>query len=245
MIDLYTWPTPNGHKVHIMLEECGLPYTVHPINIQEGDQFKPDFLKISPNNKMPAMVDQDGPGGKPISVFESGAMLLYLGRKTGQFLPDVDKEPHAYYDVLQWLMFQMASVGPMLGQAHHFNAYAPERGLPVEKYEYGRDRYVNEANRVYGVIERRLKGCEWIAADRYTVADMAIMPWLRDPAKQGVDIAKYPNVQRWRDGIWKRPQVEKALQTLADRGRRGPLTDKQWEIMYGKTQATQGGQAAE
>jgi GST-like protein len=244
MIDLYTWPTPNGHKVHIMLEETGLPYNVHPINIQEGDQFKPDFLKISPNNKMPAMVDQDGPGGKPISVFESGAILLYLGRKTGKFLPDVDKEPQAYYDVLQWLMFQMASVGPMLGQAHHFNAYAPERGLPLEKYEYGQQRYVNEANRIYGVIERQLKGRDWVAAGRYTIADIAIMPWLRDPAKQGVDIAKYPNVQRWRDAIWKRPQVEKALQVLADRGRRGPLTDKQWEIMYGKTQASQG-QAAE
>jgi GST-like protein len=240
MIDLYTWPTPNGHKVHIMLEETGLPWTVHPINIQEGDQFKPEFLKISPNNKMPAMVDNDGPQGKPIAVFESAAILLYLGNKTGQFLPSLADEPHAYYDVLQWLMFQMGSVGPMLGQSHHFNSYAAER-FPAERIDYGRERYVNEANRIYGVIDRRLEGREWIAAERYTIADMAIMPWLRDPAKQGVDIEKYPEVKRWRDRIWERPQVEKALQVLADRGRRGPLTDKQWEIMYGKTQVSQGG----
>ena len=239
MIDCYTWPTPNGHKVHIMLEETGTPYTVHPINIGEGDQFKPDFLKISPNNKMPAIVDTDGPGGKPISVFETGAILIYLGRKTGKFLPDEAKEPHAYYDTIQWLMFQMGGIGPMLGQAHHFNDYARQR-MPIEAIQYGIDRYVNEANRLYGVVERRLAGRDWIAADRYTVADMATFPWLRYPERQGVDIADYPGVRRWRDGIWKRPAVEKALQVLADRGRQGPHTDKQWEIMYGKTQRTQG-----
>ena len=241
MIDLYTWPTPNGHKVHIMLEETGLPYTVHPINIQAGDQFKPDFLKISPNNKMPAMVDRDGPGGKPISVFESGAILIYLANKTGRFFP---KDEHKRYDALQWLMFQMASVGPMLGQAHHFHAYAPER-FPREKLQYGIDRYVNEANRIYGVIDRQLKGKDWIAAGEYTIADMAIFPWLRDPAKQGVDIAKFPDVQRWRDKIWKRPQVEKALETLAENRRvSNAHSDKAWEIMYGKTQSTQGAGAA-
>jgi GST-like protein len=240
MIDCYTWPTPNGHKVHIMLEECGLEYTVHPIDIGAGDQFKPEFLKISPNNKMPAIVDQDGPNGEPISVFETGAILIYLADKTGKFLPSRETEPHAHYDTLQWLMFQMGGVGPMLGQAHHFNAYAPER-FPEEQVAYGRDRYVNEANRIYGVIDRRLKGREWIAADRYTIADMAIMPWLRDPAKQGVDIENYPEVQRWRDKIWERPAVIEALKVLSDRGRRAAHTDKQWEMLYGRTQVTQGG----
>jgi GST-like protein len=241
MIDCYTWPTPNGHKVHIMLEECGLEWTVHAINIQAGDQFKPEFLKISPNNKMPAIIDRDGPGGKEIAIFESGAILIYLGDKTGKFLP---KDPHKYYDVLQWLMFQMGGVGPMLGQSHHFNAYARER-IDLDKIQYGIDRYVNEANRIYGVVERRLDGREWIAADEYTVADMAIMPWLRDPAKQGVDIAKFPNVERWRDKIWKRPQVEKALQTLYEERRTSNAhSDKAWEIMFGSVQAKQG-QAAE
>ncbi len=242
MIDLYTWPTPNGHKIHIMLEECELDYNVHAINIGAGDQFEPDFLKISPNNKMPAIVDQDGPGGQPISVFETGAILIYLGNKTGQFLPSLTDEPHAYYDVLQWLMFQMGGVGPMLGQSHHFNAYAPTR-IPEIEVAYGRTRYINEANRIYGVINRRLKGREYIAADRYTIADMAIMPWLRDPAKQGVDINDYPEVERWRDAIWARPNVLKALETLSDRGRRGAHDDKQWEILYGQTQVSQGGAA--
>ena len=240
MIDLYTWPTPNGHKVHIMLEETGLAYTVHPINIQEGDQFKPDFLEISPNNKMPAMIDRDGPGGKAISVFESGAMLIYLGDKTGEFLP---KEPEAYYDVVQWVMFQMGGIGPMLGQAHHFHNYAPQR-FPREGLQYGIDRYVNEANRLYGVLERRLEGREWVAANAYTIADMAIFPWLRYPENQGVSIDDYANVKRWRDKIWARPQVEKALETLSDRQRTGPgYSDKAWEMLYGKTQATQGSAA--
>jgi GST-like protein len=243
MIDCYTWPTPNGHKVHIMLEECGLDYAVHPINIQEGDQFKPDFLKISPNNKMPAIIDRDGPNGQEISVFETGAILVYLGNKTGKFLPSLAEEPHAYYDVLQWLMFQMGGVGPMLGQSHHFNAYAPDRE-PEERIAYGRARYINEANRLYGVMDRRLKGREWFAADRYTIADMAIFPWLRDPAKQGVDIAEFPEVDRWRMKIWERPAVIRALEVLKDRGRRGPMSDKQWEMMYGATQRNQGGAAA-
>ena len=237
MIECYTWPTPNGHKVHIMFEECGLEWNVHPINIQAGDQFDPEFLKISPNNKMPAIVDRDGPGGKRIVVFESAAILIYLGDKTGRFLP---KEPHKYYDVLQWLMFQMGSVGPMLGQSHHFNAYARER-IALDKIQYGIDRYVNEGNRVYGVIERRLEGREWIAAGEYTIADMAIMPWLRDPAKQGIDIAEYPNVERWRDKIWQRPQVIAALETLKEHRRiSNAHSDEAWEIMFGKAQASQG-----
>ncbi len=241
MIDVYTWPTPNGHKVHIMLHETGVEHTIHPINIQEGDQFKPDFLKISPNNKMPAIVDREGPDGKPISVFESAAILIYLGNKTGRFLP---QDPRKNYDVLQWLMFQMASVGPMLGQCHHFMAYAPAR-VAVEKLEYAQQRYVNEGNRIYGVIDRHLDDKEWIAAGEYTIADMAIFPWLRDPAKQGIDGSKYPNLLRWRDKIWARPQVVAALETLsANRRKDNSFSDKGWEMMYGKTQSSQG-QAAE
>ena len=164
MIDLYTWPTPNGHKVHIMLEETGTPYRVIPIDIGKGDQFKPEFLKISPNNKMPAMVDPDGPDGKPFALAESGAMLFYLASKTGRFLP---KDLRKRWQVMQWTMFQMGHVGPMLGQAHHFLGYAPE------KIEYAMNRYKNEANRLYGVVDRRLKESKYLACDEYTIADMA------------------------------------------------------------------------
>ncbi len=167
MIDLYTWPTPNGHKIPIMLEETGLEYNVIPVNIGTGDQFEPDFLEISPNNKMPAMVDSDGPDGQPISLFESGAMLIYLAEKTGQFLPS---DPRGRFEVLCWLMFQMGGVGPMLGQAHHFRAYAPEQ-IP-----YAVDRYTNEAGRLYGVIDKRLEGRDYLAGD-YSIADIATMPW--------------------------------------------------------------------
>jgi len=228
MIDLYTWPTPNGHKIHIMLEETGLPYKVIPVDIGAGDQFKPDFLKISPNNKMPAMVDHDGPEGKgkPFALAESGAMLLYLASKTGKFLPsDIRKR----WQVTQWLMFQMGHIGPMLGQAHHFLGYAPE------KIEYAMNRYKNEANRLYGVVERRLKESKFLACDEYTIADMAAMPWMRAPERQGVDIAEYPHVQRWRDGIAARPAVQKALQVLADR-RRPEMSQQQKEILFGATQ---------
>lgn len=240
MIDCYTWPTPNGHKVHIMLEECGLEWTVHPVNIQEGAQFDPEFLRISPNNKMPAIVDRDGPGGAEISVFETGAILVYLADKTGRFLP---AEPAGRYDALQWLMWQMGGVGPMLGQAHHFHNYAPER-FPRETLQYGIDRYVNEANRLYGVLEKRLAGRDWVAAGEYTIADMAIFPWLRFPENQGVEIDDYPKVKSWRDRIWARPAVLKALETLAESRRAGPgYSDKAWEMLYGKTQTRQGGTA--
>jgi GSH-dependent disulfide-bond oxidoreductase len=227
MIDLYTWPTPNGHKIHIMLEETGLPYRVFPINIGAGEQFEPAFLKISPNNKMPAMVDTEGPGGKPLSMFESGAMLVYLASKTGRFLPeDLTKK----WSTLSWLMFQMGGVGPMLGQAHHFLGYAPE------KIPYAMDRYKNEANRLYGVIDRRLEESEYIACDEYTIADMAIVPWLRFPERQGVNVADYPKLKRWRDAILERPAVKRALEILAERRRPGPHTDKEREILFGKTQ---------
>ena len=226
MIDLYTWPTPNGHKIHIMLEETGLPYRVHPIDIGAGDQFKPEFLRISPNNKMPAMVDSDGPDGKPMSLFESGAMLLYLASKTGKFLPQDIRDR---WSTLQWLMFQMGGVGPMLGQAHHFLGYAPE------KIEYAMKRYSNEANRLYGVMDRRLAESKFIACDEYTIADMAIMPWLRFPERQGVDIADYPRVQEWRDGIAARPAVQRGLAVLADR-RRPLMDDKAKEMLFGAMQ---------
>jgi len=227
LIDLYTWPTPNGHKIHIMLEETGLPYTVHPIDIQSGDQFKPEFLKISPNNKMPAIVDQDGPGGKPMPLAESGAILFYLASKTGKFLP---ADVRDRWVVMQWVMFQMGHIGPMLGQAHHFLGYAQE------KLEYAMNRYRNEANRLYGVLDRRLKEVPYIAGREYTIADMSIMPWLRAPERQGVNIDEYPRVRDWRDKIAARPAVQRALQVLADRRRTTPLTAEQREVMFGSVQ---------
>ena len=226
MIDLYSWATPNGHKVHIMLEECGLAYKVHPIDIGVGDQFKPEFLKISPNNKMPAMVDQDGPGGKPMSLFESGAILLYLASKTGKFLPADIRDR---WSTLQWLMFQMGGVGPMLGQAHHFRNYAQV------KIPYAIDRYVNEAKRIYGVIDRRLAQSPYIACDEYTIADMAIWPWLRLPDKQGVDKADFPHFCRWFDKIAARPAVQRGVLVLADL-RKPAHDDKAREILFGATQ---------
>ncbi len=225
MIDLYTWPTPNGHKVHIMLEETGLAYKVIPIDIGRGDQFDPDFLKISPNNKMPAMVDHDGPGD-PYPMFESGAMLMYLAEKTGRFMPE---EKAARYRVIQWLMFQMGHIGPMLGQAHHFRGYAPEQ-IP-----YAVERYTNEANRLYGVLETRLGAGEYLADD-YSIADMAVFPWLRSHERQGVDLEAYPAVKRWFDAINARAAVERALQVLAEDRREGPMDDKTREMLFGKAQ---------
>jgi GST-like protein len=228
VIDLYTWPTPNGHKTHIMLEETGTPYRVIPVDIGAGDQFKPEFLKISPNNKMPAMVDTDGPEGKgrPFALAESGAMLLYLASKTGKFLPTGLRER---WQVMQWVMFQMGHIGPMLGQAHHFLGYAPE------KIEYAMNRYKNEANRLYAVVDRRLHESKYIACDEYTIADMAIVPWLRAPERQGVNIDEYPTLKRWRDAILERPAVQRALQVLADR-RRTQMTPEQRENLFGAAQ---------
>ena len=228
MIELYTWPTPNGHKIHIMLEETGTPYNVHAIDIGVGDQFKPEFLKISPNNKMPAMVDTDGPGGKPFALAESGAMLFYLAAKTGKFLP---KDLRKRWQVMQWMMTQMGHVGPMLGQAHHFLGYAPE------KIEYAMNRYKNEANRLYGVLDKQLAKSEWLACDEYTIADMATMPWLRAPERQGVEIDEYPHVKRWRDRIAERPAVKKAVDVLSDRRRTTPgMSKEQAEVLFGATQ---------
>ena len=230
MIDVHSWATPNGHKVHIMLEECGQQlgrdWQVHGVNIGAGDQFKPDFLAISPNNKIPAIVDPNGPGGQPISLFESGAILVYLASKFGRFLPTGDRER---FKVLEWLMFQMGGVGPMLGQAHHFRLYAPE------KLEYAINRYTNEAKRLYGVMDRQLAGQEWIAGDEYTIADIAIFPWLRSWQNQGIDWADFPNLKVWFDRIAERPAVQRGVAVLADA--RKPLTDdKSRDILFGKTQ---------
>ena len=226
MIDLYTWPTPNGHKIHIMLEECKLPYAVIPIDIGAGDQFKPEFLAISPNNKMPAIVDLDGPDGKPISIFESGAILLYLAAKTGKFMPS---SVRGKYEVLQWLMFQMGGFGPMLGQAHHFRVYAPE------KIEYAVNRYTNEAKRLYGVLDKQLGKTAYVAGKSYTIADMAIFPWTRSATIQGIDLADYPNVKRWFEAIDARPAVKRAVQVLADR-RKPLIDDKARAALFGNQQ---------
>jgi GST-like protein len=214
MIEVYSWATPNGHKVHIMLEECGLPYKVIPVDIGAGDQFTPQFLAISPNNKIPAIVDPEGPDGRPISLFESGAILLYLAGKTGRFLPE---GVTARYEVLQWLMFQMGGVGPMLGQAHHFRIYAPE------KIAYAVDRYTNEARRLYGVMDRRLASSRYIGGADYGIADIAIFPWLRSWKNQGIDWNDHPHLKGWFDEIAGRPAVKRGVEVLADL--RKPLTD--------------------
>ena len=226
MIDLYAWPTPNGYKISILLEELGLPYNVIPVDIGAGDQFKPEFLAISPNNRMPAIVDSEGPDGRPISVFESGAILWYLADKHGRFLP---RDVRARTAVHEWLMFQMASVGPMLGQAGHFRQYAPE---PIK---YAVDRYSNEAKRIWGVLDKRLGGRDWVAGD-YSIADMAIFPWLRFPDRHGVDVEQYPNVKRWRAAIDARPAVQRGLKLLEDRRRTTPPDAKTRENLFGATQ---------
>jgi GST-like protein len=226
MIDVFSWATPNGHKVHIMLEECGLAYKAIPVNIGAGDQFKPEFLAISPNNKIPAIVDPDGPDGKPISLFESGAILLYLAGKTGRLLPRSDREK---FEVLEWVMFQMGGVGPMLGQNHHFRLYAPEK-LP-----YAIDRYTNEARRLYGVIDRRLGQSRWLGGKEYSIADIATFPWLRNWKNQGIVLSDYPRLEAWFNEIAARPAVQRGVQVLADLRR--PITDdKAREVLFGKTQ---------
>ena len=202
MIDLYTWGTPNGRKVSIMLEEVGLPYRVHPIDIMQGDQFTADYVAINPNSKIPAIIDQDGPGGAPLTLFESGAILIYLAEKTGRFLP---ADPAGRYATLQWLMFQMGGVGPMFGQAHHFRRFAPEQ-IP-----YAIERYSKETKRLYGVLDKRLGEVEYVAGP-YSIADMAIFPWCQRADWQGVDLAaEFPNVRRWYDLVAAREQVQKGM----------------------------------
>ena len=226
MIDLYGWPTPNLFKVTILLEELGLPYNAIPVDIGRGDQFKPDFLKISPNNKMPAIVDSDGPDGKPLSMFESGAILMYLAEKSGRFMP---KDMRGRYQVIQWLMFQMGGIGPMLGQAHHFRLYAPE---PIP---YAIDRYTKETGRLYGVVDRRLGEVPYLAGE-YSIADMAVFPWLRLYERQGQKLEDFPNLKRWFETIDARPAVKKGVTILADRRRPGPIDEKQREVLFGAQQ---------
>jgi GST-like protein len=230
MIEVYSWPTPNGHKVHIMLEECGLKlnrdWKAIPINIGQGDQFKPEFLKISPNNKIPALIDPHGPDGKPIHLFESGAILLYLAAKTGKFLPKTDR---AKFEVLEWLMFQMGGVGPMLGQTHHFRIYAPE------KIEYAINRYSQETKRLYGVMDKRLQTSKFLGGKTYSIADIAVYPWLRSWQNQGIDWADFPTLKAWFDAIDARPAVQRGVQVLADLRKPGHDA-KAKEILFGKTQ---------
>ncbi len=201
MIDLHTWTTPNGRKVSVMLEECGLPYTAHKVNIGQNEQFKPEFLSISPNNRIPGIVDPEGPDGKPLKLFESGAILVYLAGKTGKFLPASDR---GKYIALQWLMFQMGGVGPMFGQAHHFLRAAPEQ-VP-----YGIKRYVDETRRLYGVLDKRLADAAYLA-DEYSIADIATFPWIARHEWHKVDLADFPNVKRWYDTIGRRPAVVRGM----------------------------------
>ena len=226
MIEVYSWATPNGHKVHIMLEECGLPYRAIPVDIGAGDQFDPQFLAISPNNKIPAIVDPRGPDGTPFSLFESGAILLYLAGKTGRLLPESTTKR---YEVLQWLMFQVGGLGPMLGQAHHFRIYAPEK-LP-----YAIERYTNEAKRLYGVLDRRLAKSRYIGGGEYSIADIAVFPWLRSWKNQGVAWVDYPHLKGWFDEVAARPAVMRGVEVLADK--RKPLTDDQARsVLFGSEQ---------
>ena len=205
-IDLYTWGTPNGRKVSIMLEECGLDYTVHPVNIGQDEQFDPEFLKISPNNKIPAIVDPDGPDGGRFPLFESGAILLYLAEKTGRLWP---QDPEPYWRTMEWLMWQMGGFGPMLGQAHHFRRFAKEN-VP-----YAIERYSNETKRLYGVLDRRLGEVPYLAGEAYSIADVATYPWAARHEWHGVDLAEFPNVQRWYDAVGARPAVRKGMDVPA------------------------------
>lgn len=226
-IEVYTWPTPNGHKVHIVLEELGLPYTVIAVNIGAGEQFSEKFLSITPNHRIPAIIDPDGPGGKPLPLFESGAILIYLAEKAGRLIP---RDPAARYVCLQWVMFQMGGIGPMFGQFGHFNNYAPE------KIAYAIERYGNEVKRLYRVLDKRLGEAEWLAGAEYSIADIITYPWLRFPERRGVDLADYPNVKRWFEILEARPAVQRGCAVLAANVRQGEITDKEREVLFGRTQ---------
>jgi GSH-dependent disulfide-bond oxidoreductase len=232
MIDLHYWPTPNGWKISIMLEETGLPYRVVPVNIGRGEQFRPEFLALSPNNRMPAIVDHDPPGGgAPIGIFESGAILLYLGDKTGRFLP---ADLRGRYEVTQWVMWQMGGLGPMAGQAHHFRQYAPE------KIPYAIDRYTNEVNRLYGVMDKRLADREFLAG-AYSIADMAAYPWVVPWKNQGQDLDAFPHLHRWFEAMRARPAVARGLDVGKDLRTAG-MDEEAKKILFGQTaRSTSGG----
>ncbi len=225
MIDLHYWPTPNGWKVSILLEEIGLPYRVVPVNIGRGAQFKPEFLAISPNNRMPAIVDHEPlGGGEPLSIFESGAILLYLAEKTGKFLP---QDTRCKYDVLQWLMWQMGGLGPMSGQASHFRNYAPE------KIPYGIDRYTKEVNRLYGVMDKRLADREYLAGE-YSIADMASWPWVL-PGMLGQDLEALPHLERWHAAVGARPAVQRGRAVGKDLSNSAPMDEEAKKVLFGQT----------
>ena len=226
MIDLYYWPTPNGHKISIMLEEIAMPYRVRPINMLRGEQFKPAFLRINPNNKIPAIVDKAGPGGKPFAIFESGAILQYLAEKSGKLMP---RATRARYQVIQWLTFQAAGVGPMFGQCGHFLGYAPK------KIPYAIERYRNETLRLYGVMDRRLKDEEFLAG-KYSIADIATWPWLRVRWLHKINIDDFPNVKRWYDVIDARPAVQRGVAVLAERMKIGNPDRQARTALFGKQQ---------
>ena len=235
MIDVYFWTTPNGYKVTVMLEELGLKYKIVPVNIGRGNQFTPEFLKISPNNRMPAILDSEGPGGKPFAIFESGAILMYLAEKYGKLMPS---ETRGKYEVIEWLMFQMASVGPMLGQAHHFRLYAPEK-LP-----YAIDRYTNEAHRIYNVIDKRLAEAAYLAGE-YSIADIAVYPWLVPHNMQGQNLDDTPNLKRWYEEVRNRPAVQRGFAVMAEEvakmreaaaARQRPHDQESWNNLFGNKQ---------
>jgi GST-like protein len=225
MIDVYYWPTPNGHKVTIFLEETGLEYKIVPVNIRKGEQFAPSFLAISPNNRMPAIIDHDGPGKAPLALFESGAILLYLAEKTSKLMPT---EMRARYNVVQWLMFQMAGIGPMMGQAGHFRNAAPE------KIPYAIERYTNEARRLFGVMDKRLGASEYLAGD-YSIADIATYPWVRIAEREPEQLEPLPHLRRWLAALGARPAVKRGLAVMADLPQQ-PLTEEERSILYGKKQ---------
>ncbi|ONF97614.1 glutathione binding-like protein [Sphingomonas jeddahensis] len=230
MIDLHYWPTPNGHKITLFLEEAGLDYVIKPVNIGTGDQFKPDFLKIAPNNRMPAIVDHaPADGGEPVSVFESGAILLYLAEKTGKF---GGGDVRARAEINQWLMWQMGGLGPMLGQNHHFRNYAPE------KVPYAIDRYLKETNRLYGVLDRRLADRAFVAGAEYSIADMASYPWIL-PDAQGQDLADFPNLARWHAAIKARPATEHAYAKGKEIvPQQAPMSEEAKKVLFGQTAST-------
>jgi GSH-dependent disulfide-bond oxidoreductase len=238
MLEVYSWPTPNGHKVHIALEELGLPYKVIPINIGAGDQFKPEFLAITPNHRIPAIVDPDGPGGRKFTLFESAAIMIYLSEKAGGRL--IPKDPIGRYKCLEWMMFQMGGIGPMFGQWNHFGAYAPE------KVPYAIERYTNETKRLTRVLNHRLDEAPWLAGDEYSMADIITFPWIRTAAQTGarfaergsLDLAEYPAVKRWHDEMMARPAVQRGLAVLAGVQPDRQISDTERENTFGATQFT-------
>ncbi len=230
MIELYYWPTPNGHKVTMFLEEVGLEYRIHPVDISAGEQFKPDFLAISPNNRMPAIIDtRPADNGEPVSVFESGAILLYLAEKTGKFLP---RDLRGRKTTLEWLFWQMGGLGPMAGQNHHFVQYAPEQ-IP-----YAIQRYVNETNRLYGVLERRLAGRSFLSGKEYTIADMAAYPWIVPWKRQQQELDSFPSLRRWFDAIRARPATERAYAKGEPYSNRPTVSEESKQILFGQTAAS-------